>query len=1126
VGAAIREDYGEWLKRGWAHQQAGRPIDAMVCYRRALKSNKHSAQAHLQLGDVLRSIGRQDEAFAAWRAGLTLAPTHRALLLRVAGVHRRAGRHAEAIEGYRRILAAEPGNGLARLMLALTRIEMGDDAACAELAALLADGASGRWEEVTRVLCQAKPSAARTALLLDLAAVRGPEMPPPLLALAANEMIAAGQRAGAGKMLARAEAMATRIDDPETLRLLALVASLMGNAAAWAERYAQSCGARFGSGAPLLWPRRTAGAALRLAYLIAPGAPIEIGATSIAPEAWLRAIVAAHPPERIAAAVYVAANESPREAAMLAQAGIPVTVLGAAPDPAMARLVAQADADALIDLVGLKAPLGPLLAQKIARTQWTYEGLAGANVLPLVQSLAPPAAATDDELARHRAELEASIVAHCKAAPWFATSAARTPAEMETAWRTAVAAHQRGDPDAAIAGYRDVLAEQPGHAPAHYLLGVLLGQMGQGAAAQEALAAAVEAAPGYIEARVALATFYRAQGRPEMAARQCRRGLHLSPNSAALWREMGLARLATRVPRRARVCFRKALSLEPNDAGTHYNEGVALQMLHRRGSALRSYQRALALDPNLIAADFNIGVILRERGRPEEAVKAFEQVLAREPRHVPAHKALAETLLGMRRIDDWLKAFDRFEAACPNALPLAVLALHACQYRADFARLDRYLDRLANDEFQPTSEAELADCLEELLFLLLYFDFDREALFGLYQAYDKVAPNVYGHALPLPAKRKPGLIRIGYLSGDLRNHVMGKMMLSAIERHDRKRFELFFYSLSTEEDEWTARYRALGGQFTVLARLAEHEAAERIAADELDILVDLGTNTMGAKPGILARKPARVQITHVASAGVVGLGTVEFKLSDAYADLPENQRTQLETLLPMEGCVYPYRHIPPATEHPFHRAKLGIAPETVVIGAFVNPLKLSRRCLALWREVLERIPNALLAVSPNSPDQGAAVARLLAAGGISAERVCVLPQGHNEAENQARYSIVDFALDPMPYGGVNGTLEALDMNVPVVTLVGRKHGERSTYSILANLGVTQTVAESGSDYVDIAVRLATNPVFMSDVRAAIRDGLGHSALTDMDAHTRHLEQAYLRALEQAYPAALDVARNG
>jgi predicted O-linked N-acetylglucosamine transferase (SPINDLY family) len=191
----------------------------------------------------------------------------------------------------------------------------------------------------------------------------------------------------------------------------------------------------------------------------------------------------------------------------------------------------------------------------------------------------------------------------------------------------------------------------------------------------------------------------------------------------------------------------------------------------------------------------------------------------------------------------------------------------------------------------------------------------------------------------------------------------------------------------------------------------------------------------------------------------------------------------------------------------------------MVIGAFVNPLKLSRRCLSLWREVLDRAPQALLAISPLSPEARGVYVRLLGAANIPLQRVVVLPQGRNDEENQARYNVIDFTLDPLPYGGVNGTLEALDMGVPVVTLCGKKHSERTSYSILENLGVSDTVAASGSEYVDIAVRLATESEFMSRVRADIKAGLARSTLTDMPQHTRALEAAYEQALARARPYA-------
>jgi len=1121
-------DYAQSLQRGRKHQEAGRLVDALICYRRALRSNPRGEDARCLLGEVLHELGRHEDARAEWRAGLELDGGSSALLLRLARSASQAGEHGEAIEAYRRILAANPQHRGVALALAMSRIAHGDEGGYRDLRALLREGAPFRlWGELARALTSAPPSPERAALLLNIAATRADAMPPLMIALAAEEIIAAGDPGAAGALLVRAEPHRAAIEDPETLRRLALVAATTGSPGEWAERYARRCVALAAGSLPLLWPRRTAGVELRVAYLVAGTTTLEIGGVDIALETYLREIVAAHQQGRVAATAFVLGERPPFDLAAACGPDVPVVLLGTAPDAALARAIAEADADALIDLVGLASPVGPVLAQQPARTLWTYVELANANVAPLVTGrLAPPGGADAASLAEHRLELEHTLFETCAAAPWFSDLGGRSASELSADWRGAVAAHRGGDLNAALAGYRSVLAEQPGYAPGQYLLGSLLRDRGDRGEAGRAFKAAVDAAPGYADARAALAEVLRDDRLPSLAANLCEDGLRMAPNEVSLWRALGLARLAQHEGRAARRAFLRALKLEPMHAMTNYNDGVAMQMMGASGRALRSYERALALDPGLVAADFNIGIVFREQGRMDKAIAAFESVLARDPRNVAAHKAVCETLQAERRLDAWFAAFDRFEAACPTAFPLLIVALEACQYRADFARLDQYLARLGRDEFQASSETELADCLEELLHLLLYFDIEPEMLFGLYKAYDMVASRVYGAPVALRAERRAGRIRVGYLSGDLRNHVMGKMMWPAVERHDRGRFELFFYSLSSARDAWTERYRALADRFEVVAELSEAEAVERIAGDDLDILVDLATHTHGSKPGILARKPARVQITHVASAGVVGLSAIDFKLTDAHADVPESQAFQLERLLPMAGCVYPYRVVPPAPAHPFQRDRMGLAPDAVVIGAFVNPLKMSRRCLALWREVLERIPKAILAISPMSPERLVIYERLFAAAGIAQARVAVVPQGRDDAENQARYSLVDFVLDPLPYGGVNGTIEALAMGVPVVTLVGRAHSERSSYSILTNVGAAHTVATSGREYVDIAVRLATDAGFAAEVRAAIGAGVERSPLTDMDAHTRNLEQAYVEALQQRFPAALADAANG
>jgi predicted O-linked N-acetylglucosamine transferase (SPINDLY family) len=363
-------------------------------------------------------------------------------------------------------------------------------------------------------------------------------------------------------------------------------------------------------------------------------------------------------------------------------------------------------------------------------------------------------------------------------------------------------------------------------------------------------------------------------------------------------------------------------------------------------------------------------------------------------------------------------------------------------------------------------------------------------------------------------------LRVGYLSGDFRDHVMGKMMWEALRHHDRERFDVFGYSTSELRDAWTQRYESLFTRLEDVTAAGDREAADRIAAADLDILVDLSTHTKGARPGILAAKPARVQITHVATAGTLAMSAIDFKLTDRYADVDHDPQLQIEPPLVMDGCVYPYRHVPPADADLFTRERLGVDAAAVLIGAFCTPLKLSQRCVTLWRDALRRIPGALLAFSPLRASLRPVFTHICSVAGIDAARIVFVPQGRDDAENQARYRLIDFVLDPMPYGGVNGTLEALDMGVPVVTLVGRRHAERTSYSILTNLGVTETIAQTGGEYVDIAVRLAADPGFMRAVRTRIVDALPASPLTDMPANTRNLERAYVSALAQRAPESL------
>jgi len=1071
--------YADWLARGRAHQKEGRVIDALLCYRRALHEVAAGVEARFHVGEIAWQFGNSADAIAAWESAIALTEHHLPSWHALADARAANGDFVAAKQAARRVLELRPAEARAQPLLLMLEAVSGDAVDDAALARAIASNA--QW-------------------------------PPGLLAAVGTAVLADDRRARypttISKLLAAASRGPVTVATGDALRMVALAllrAGMRSKAATFHERYLQSCQALHRPAMPTTWPARTAGASLRVGVL---ATAMQQSLAKQFVDAMTHRLG-----EQCRCTVFV---DQPSDAVRPAPGMLDLRVLPMDADTA-ARSIATLDLDVLIDVAGLEAPYGPLLARRPARELWAFrqdESLPGT--MPLYDR-------TFDARLEPLVDALGDVQ---RALPGLRTTRVGA-AELATLWEDAVHAHQRGDATAARAGYSSVLDVQPDSVPALYLAGMFARVDDDTETAALRFRAAVRHAPAFVDARAALARLETLAGNADEAVSVAREGLATLPESAVLWRALGEAEQSRGSAEAAAAAFAEALKRDPTHGETHYNHGVALQKTRNVAEAARAYQRALAFAPDLYAADFNLGVIFDQQGNANAAIAAFSNVLSRVPDHAAAYKALAETLLAAGLIDKWFANFERFERNCPNHVALASLALEVCAYRADFPRLGRYLDGLRDERFTAGEPLEVLDALQQILYLLHFFDVEPELVGRIGRTHDTLARRVYGEPRPRSSKRFPGKVRIGYLSGDFRDHVMGKMMWDVIRHHDRDRFDVFGYSTSESRDGWTERYEPLFERLDTVAALSDREAAQRLDDDDLDLLVDLSTHTKGARPGILALKPARAQITHVATAGTLAMSAIDFKLTDRYADVPHDPELQIEPLLVMDGCVYPYRHIPPAADALFTRQRLGVDASATLIGAFCTPLKLSQRCLALWRDVLTELPGALLAFSPVRASLQPVFTNICATVGIDARRIVFVPQGRDDAENQARYRLIDFVLDPMPYGGVNGTLEAIDACVPVVTLVGRRHAERTSYSILTNLGVTQTIATTGVEYVGIAVRLARDPAFMQSIRSRIADALPNSVLTDMAAHTRNLERAYLTALrERAANALVDAERNG
>ena len=1106
----MAEEKIQWLARGKEYQAQRMLADAVLCFEQAVKEPTTSQEAYFLLGSAWWELGDVGKAYAVWRQGYATHPTALPCLQAMSEALLFLGNVTGAAEHAAAVLKTQAGEPRAETLIAMAAAMQGDVSPWEKLE---------RWaEERQAIFCgqafaRALASALNTSGAAEDAIMEAKqrfsekclamEVAWPLvlrMAMLSKVLLLPYQRA---VYVDKAQALfdeGVLEQDSDGIRSLALVLRQVGCVDAakaffqWYGEIQEAVVARRKQQTevlPLQWPRRTAGEKLRVSWLLPRW-------SECSDEAKKRASALLSEPCDLD--VWVLGDVAPWQTffdAEAAAAGVAKTVRALPASPA--TLLSLFDYDVLIDFAGMSWPMETFFIERPARQVWAFaEDQKALEGLSWWHRVFDAPQDVKEAMALMRRNL-----------PPSAALSAREVVEKKD---EALKAHQQGDLATARATYETLLADQPEMALLHYLSGMLARDNGEKEDAIKHFSRAAALLPDYAKPTQTLADFLFDEN-PEQAQALVEKGLALMPEALGLHHLAGKIAVRRGEYAKAEAIFRNLIPALPRFGEIHFDLGDVLQREGQSQEAMRSYQRALLFDPTLTEAHFHLGQLFRERGQLDAAVRAYRHVLSKHPDHAKSYTLLGNVLAANGQIREWFENFRQFQTHCPQSIAMASQGLEACQFAGNFKGADFFLDGFRKGVFKAESNAELIEDMSLPMYQLLFFDIEPELSLRFAKSYDEAMQRTFGAPLPRAQERKPGKIRIGYLSADLWDHVMGRMMWQAVQHHDKEKFELFFYSLSSRQDAVTERFRQLADHFQFLSGLGEREIADRISADDLDILVDLSTNTSGAKPGILALKPARVQITHVASAGTVGLSAIDFKLTDYDADLPEMQPYQLETFLPMQGCVYPYVRIEAAAEHPYHRESLGIAEDAVLIGAFVAPMKLSARCVALWKQVLEQIPKAKLVFSPISQVYEQVYRNVMRSAGIDEDRYLFLPIPAGNAQRQARYAIIDFVLDPMPFGNVNGALEPLNAGVPIVTLVGRRHGERSTYSILKNLGETRTIAHSGREYVEIAKRLSEDKAFMADVRAGIRRGLEHSPLVDMVQHCRHLEEAYIRALE-------------
>jgi len=660
---------------------------------------------------------------------------------------------------------------------------------------------------------------------------------------------------------------------------------------------------------------------------------------------------------------------------------------------------------------------------------------------------------------------------HAIAATWIEKALAVKPDYVEALSNLGAIHRALGNAAAAIAATRQAIVLAPEFSQAHSNLGNALEDEGHLDAALAAYREAASLNPGFVEAHTNCANVLRKLGRSEEAIAVCHGIIARRPDAAEPYFSLGNILRELSHPAQAAEAFRRALALRPDFAEAYTNLGNVLQGMEAFEEALEAYHQAISLRPDLAEAHANRGAALEALGRLKEAIKSYGVAVKLNPK-----------LLAIRV---WLN--------------------HRRRFICDWDGID-------------TDEKELRDLMASASEPVHPFPVLSMALSPAEQLHTARSFAASFAFPPMEHRREEYAgarkLRIGYLSADFCRHATALLMAELFERHDRSSFEIAAYSHGPDDrSELSTRLRAAFDEFTDLRAMTDTEAAKRIKADKIDILVELKGYTKSARTGIAARRPAPVQVSFVGFPGTMGAPFIDYVIADPFVLPMDQQRFYSEKVVHLPDCYQPNDSKRFVSNITPTRADCGLPEQGFVFCSFNNSYKITPQFFDIWMRFLMAIPGSVLwlleandIVKDNL--RGEAVRR-----GIDAQRIVFAPR-QPSPEHLARHRLADLFLDTLPYNAHTTASDALWAGLPVLTCAGDTFAGRVAGSLLHSVGLPELVTFSPAAYEALGLRLAREHALLQGLRHKLLGNRLNAPLFDIARYTRHYEAALTQMWER------------
>ena len=651
----------------------------------------------------------------------------------------------------------------------------------------------------------------------------------------------------------------------------------------------------------------------------------------------------------------------------------------------------------------------------------------------------------------------------------------------------------------------------PSHTRAWCALGVSRRQLADMPAARAAYEHALAIDPNYPDAQVNLGEWHLVSGDTATALSCFNRILERNPGHYEALTNKTAALIESGDHIEAEKIALNALQLFPQSAPLHVNLGNVYAAMAKGREAAESYRKALELDHKSEEAALSLATLLGSQELLARAIDFLKKQILIKGESPDRLCRLAMAQVGQKACSDARETCQRVLEKHPEHIAALVTLSNA------EGALGNAEEAMAITKRVVALRPDLSSIHSNILFEATYSEkLTRQEVFDLHLEW------AARHEVPLLGKRvcqrlpsvaetvaEERRLRIGYVSGDFVSHPVGFLIRDILRDPDKRRFETWCYSQVTFPEHVTEQIKSYADHWDDCFFLSDEQLAERIAADEIDILVDLSGHTARNRLRVFAMRPAPVQVTWIGYFHSTGLTSIDYFITDPYSTPPNSGQSFSEqpVYLPHSRfCYSPPTYAPPVGDLPCERNGF------ITFGSFNRLSKLTPDVVEIWSAILTAVPESrlLLKTAGLQEEEGRErIRERFAKLGIKPDRLDLRgPSNHQEMFDQ--YGEMDIGLDPFPFNGGMTTLETLWMGIPVVALRGNSVVSLQSTSLLMNIGLAELIFDDTRAYIAGAIALARDRQHLGQLRRELRLRMTKSAVCQPEVFTHELEFLYSR----------------